>query len=131
MGLASWILEKFYFWSDHGDDLLSTFPPDMLIDNLMIYWATETNRIVDARLLRPSSFSGTIQGDRPRQGTDRNLHVAQGSGDYSQGMGGAVLQRSPVFLAEARGPLSSLGGARCLCSRRPAIRGISEWKLIS
>jgi len=103
----------------------------MLIDNLMIYWATETNRIVDARLLRPSSFSGTIQGDRPRQGTDRNLHVAQGSGDYSQGMGGAVLQRSPVFLAEARGPLSSLGGARCLCSRRPAIRGISEWKLIS
>jgi microsomal epoxide hydrolase len=42
VGLASWVLEKFYFWSDHGDDLLSTFPPDMLIDNLMIYWATET-----------------------------------------------------------------------------------------
>jgi pimeloyl-ACP methyl ester carboxylesterase len=42
VGLASWILEKFQFWSDHGDDLLSTFPPDMLIDNLMIYWATET-----------------------------------------------------------------------------------------
>jgi pimeloyl-ACP methyl ester carboxylesterase len=42
VGLASWIVEKFYFWSDHGDDLLSTFPPEMLIDNLMIYWATET-----------------------------------------------------------------------------------------
>jgi pimeloyl-ACP methyl ester carboxylesterase len=42
VGLAGWIVEKFYFWSDHGDDLLSTFPPDMLIDNLMIYWATET-----------------------------------------------------------------------------------------
>jgi pimeloyl-ACP methyl ester carboxylesterase len=42
VGLASWIVEKFYFWSDHGDDLLSTFPLDMLIDNLMIYWATET-----------------------------------------------------------------------------------------
>jgi len=42
VGLASWIVEKFYFWSDHGDDLLSTFPFDMLIDNLMIYWATET-----------------------------------------------------------------------------------------
>jgi pimeloyl-ACP methyl ester carboxylesterase len=42
VGLASWIVEKFYFWSDHGDDLLQTFPPDMLIDNLMIYWATET-----------------------------------------------------------------------------------------
>ncbi|MGO9934463.1 MAG: epoxide hydrolase family protein [Steroidobacteraceae bacterium] len=42
VGLASWIVEKFYFWSDHGDDLLQTFPPDMLIDNLMIYWASET-----------------------------------------------------------------------------------------
>jgi microsomal epoxide hydrolase len=42
VGLASWIVEKFYFWSDHGDNLLKTFPPDMLIDNLMIYWATET-----------------------------------------------------------------------------------------
>lgn len=42
VGLASWIIEKFYFWSDHGYDLLNTFSPDMLIDNLMIYWATET-----------------------------------------------------------------------------------------
>ena len=42
VGLASWIVEKFHFWSDHGDDLLRTFPPDMLIDNLMIYWATGT-----------------------------------------------------------------------------------------
>jgi pimeloyl-ACP methyl ester carboxylesterase len=41
-GLASWIVEKFYFWSDHGDELLQTFPIEMLIDNLMIYWATET-----------------------------------------------------------------------------------------
>jgi microsomal epoxide hydrolase len=42
VGLASWIVEKFYFWSDHGGDLLDTFPLDMLIDNVMIYWATET-----------------------------------------------------------------------------------------
>ncbi len=42
MGLASWIVEKFYVWSDHGDDLLQTFSPDMLLDNLMIYWATGT-----------------------------------------------------------------------------------------
>ena len=42
VGLASWIVEKFYFWSDHGDDLSHTFPLDMLIDNLMIYWVTGT-----------------------------------------------------------------------------------------
>lgn len=41
-GLASWIVEKFYFWSDHSNDLLQTFPLDMLIDNLMIYWTTGT-----------------------------------------------------------------------------------------
>lgn len=42
VGLASWIVEKFYFWSDHGSDLLDTFALDMLIDNVMIYWTTET-----------------------------------------------------------------------------------------
>ncbi len=41
-GLASWIVEKFHSWSDHGSDLLQTFPSDMLIDNVMIYWATGT-----------------------------------------------------------------------------------------
>ena len=42
VGLASWIVEKFHAWSEHGDDLLVTFPLDMLIDNLMIYWASGT-----------------------------------------------------------------------------------------
>ena len=42
VGLASWIVEKFHAWSDHGDDLLRVFPLDMLVDNLMIYWATGT-----------------------------------------------------------------------------------------
>ena len=42
VGLASWIVEKFHAWSDHGPDLLATFPADMLLDNLMIYWATQT-----------------------------------------------------------------------------------------
>jgi pimeloyl-ACP methyl ester carboxylesterase len=42
VGLASWIVEKFHAWSDHGPDLLAAFPPDMLLDNLMVYWATET-----------------------------------------------------------------------------------------
>ncbi len=42
VGLASWIVEKFYSWSDHGGELSHTFPLDMLIDNLMIYWVTGT-----------------------------------------------------------------------------------------
>ncbi len=42
VGLASWIVEKFHAWSEHGEDLRQTFPLDMLIDNLMIYWASGT-----------------------------------------------------------------------------------------
>ncbi|MHB8285444.1 MAG: epoxide hydrolase family protein [Caulobacteraceae bacterium] len=42
VGLASWIVEKFFSWSDCDGDLLSTFSPEVLIDNLMIYWMTNT-----------------------------------------------------------------------------------------
>ncbi len=37
-GLAAWILEKFQAWSA-GDDVLATFPADVLLTNLMFYWA--------------------------------------------------------------------------------------------
>jgi pimeloyl-ACP methyl ester carboxylesterase len=39
-GLASWIVEKFHFWSDHAGDLTEVFPLEMLADTLSIYWAT-------------------------------------------------------------------------------------------
>ncbi|MET0321296.1 MAG: epoxide hydrolase family protein [Duganella sp.] len=42
VGLASWILEKFRYWSDAGDDLFQVFPLDMLLDNLTLYWSTQT-----------------------------------------------------------------------------------------
>jgi microsomal epoxide hydrolase len=41
-GLASWIVEKFRFWSDCNGDVLSMFSMDMLIDNLMVYWVSAT-----------------------------------------------------------------------------------------
>lgn len=42
VGLASWVVEKFYGWTECGGDLLSVWPMETLIDNLMIYWATNT-----------------------------------------------------------------------------------------
>lgn len=42
VGLASWVVEKFYAWGDHGGDLFKTFPLEMLVDNLMIFWTSET-----------------------------------------------------------------------------------------
>jgi pimeloyl-ACP methyl ester carboxylesterase len=41
-GLASWIVEKFRNRSDCDGDALSVFPPEVLIDNLMIYWTSNT-----------------------------------------------------------------------------------------
>ncbi|SHM46624.1 Pimeloyl-ACP methyl ester carboxylesterase [Chitinophaga jiangningensis] len=41
-GLAAWIIEKFYRWSDHPGDLEAVFTKDELLTNLTIYWGTET-----------------------------------------------------------------------------------------
>ncbi|NLU92395.1 epoxide hydrolase [Chitinophaga sp. Ak27] len=42
VGLAAWIIEKFYRWSDHQGDLETVFTRDELLTNLTIYWATGT-----------------------------------------------------------------------------------------
>ena len=41
-GLAAWIIEKFYVWSDNDGDLDKAFTKDELLTNLTIYWATKT-----------------------------------------------------------------------------------------
>ena len=41
-GLAAWIVDKFWAWSDHGGDLERSFTKDELLTNVMIYWVTGT-----------------------------------------------------------------------------------------
>lgn len=41
-GLASWVVDKFWAWSDHGGKLENSFTKDELLTNVMIYWVTET-----------------------------------------------------------------------------------------
>jgi pimeloyl-ACP methyl ester carboxylesterase len=38
VGLLAWIIEKFWAWSDHGNDLWQTFNRDQLLTNVMLYW---------------------------------------------------------------------------------------------
>lgn len=38
VGLLAWILEKFWTWSDHGNDLWQTFSRDRVLTNVMLYW---------------------------------------------------------------------------------------------
>src|SRR5579871_2522157 len=41
-GLAAWIVEKFRSWSDCGGDVESVFSRDELLDNISLYWFTQT-----------------------------------------------------------------------------------------
>jgi pimeloyl-ACP methyl ester carboxylesterase len=41
-GQCAWILEKFMAWSDCGDSPEDSFTRDRLLDNVMVYWLTDT-----------------------------------------------------------------------------------------
>lgn len=42
VGLAAWIVEKFYTWSDCDGDIENCFTKDELLTNITIYWVTQT-----------------------------------------------------------------------------------------
>jgi pimeloyl-ACP methyl ester carboxylesterase len=42
VGVAAWIIEKFRSWSGWGNDFQRLFSKDMLITNIMMYWATNS-----------------------------------------------------------------------------------------
>jgi pimeloyl-ACP methyl ester carboxylesterase len=42
VALASWIIEKWYGWSDHTGDLDTVATKDELLTNIMIYWVTNS-----------------------------------------------------------------------------------------
>ena len=41
-GLAAWIIEKWRAWSGWKDDFEELFPRDMIINNVMLYWVTNS-----------------------------------------------------------------------------------------
>lgn len=63
VGLAAWILEKFHAWSDLDDGgMAATFGWDRLLDNVMVYWLTNTAGSA-ARLYAESARAGTSATD--------------------------------------------------------------------
>ena len=43
VGVAAWIIEKFYFWSDlKNNDIESVYSKDILLANIMVYIVTKT-----------------------------------------------------------------------------------------
>ena len=41
-GLAGWIVEKFYAWTDNDGDLEDAVTRDQILTNLTVYWVTKT-----------------------------------------------------------------------------------------
>jgi len=42
VGLAAWLVDKFYAWSDCHGDIESRFTKDELLTNTMMYWVSDT-----------------------------------------------------------------------------------------
>ncbi|HEV8459192.1 MAG TPA: epoxide hydrolase [Gaiellaceae bacterium] len=40
--LCAWVVEKFWSWTDHDDDVEQVLTRDQLLDNLMLYWIPRT-----------------------------------------------------------------------------------------
>lgn len=96
VGLASWIVEKWFAWSDHDGDIEDVFTKDEILTNVMFYWVTNTgassarlyyeNRHLDGRLM-PTPFTRpdarvtapTGCGAFPRQYDRRDAPVATDS----------------------------------------------------
>ena len=64
-GLAAWISEKFFAWSDGGPDLTSRFDINELLSNISVYWfsgnAASILRIYKENAAQPFSFAALEQ----------------------------------------------------------------------
>lgn len=65
VGLASWILEKFYAWSDTKGDIANSFTKDEILTNIMIYWVTNTINTSIRRYAEDARANFGPQGPKP------------------------------------------------------------------
>ena len=68
-GLAVWIVEKVWSWSDHDGDLDAVIPRDRVLDNVSLYWFTRTAassvRLYRESIGEVSTWFDSTSGDRP------------------------------------------------------------------
>lgn len=66
VGLASWILEKFYAWSDNEGNIENSLTKDELITNIMIYWVSQTIN-TSTRMYAENARAGYMGGLKSSQ----------------------------------------------------------------
>lgn len=79
-GLAGWIIEKFFYWSDNDGSVEDAFTKEELLANLTIYWATQTinsaNRIYyEAAKEMMNARYNPLQKLNPFDKTDKKVEV--------------------------------------------------------
>jgi pimeloyl-ACP methyl ester carboxylesterase len=118
-GLAAWIIEKWYVWTDPPTRVLHQhFTRDQLLANVMIYWVTETinsaNRLYDEsahaprqrrpedRIQVPTGVALTTQQIEraPREYLQRIYTDIRSWIDFGRG-GHFILLEEPQLVAEA------------------------------
>lgn len=121
-GQMAWILEKFWSWVDHDGDPRDVIDVDRLLDNVMVYWLTnsagsaarlywESFKDLDLREVHVptgiSSFPGEIFRTSRRWAekrfTDlRHFGVAERGGHF------AAFEQPELFVSELRAACSSM-----------------------
>jgi pimeloyl-ACP methyl ester carboxylesterase len=81
-GLAAWIVEKFFAWSDSNGNIEKRFTKDELLTNIMIYWVTETiNSSIRMYLENARAIYATGGGPKPATRVEVPTGVAAFPGD--------------------------------------------------
>ena len=80
-GLASWIVEKWYDWTDHDGDLETVFSKDELLSNIMIYWVTNS-ATSSARIYFEGRHTGGMFRPTPFPAFEGRVTVPTGCGAF-------------------------------------------------
>jgi pimeloyl-ACP methyl ester carboxylesterase len=81
VGLASWIVEKWYGWADHDGDLEKVFTKDQLLTNVMIYWVTNSGAS-SARIYQEGRHMGGVLNPTPFPRPEARVTVPTGCGAF-------------------------------------------------
>lgn len=121
-GLAAWILEKFWKWTDHDGDLERVITRTDLLTNLTIYWATQTigssMRLYYETVRDPGSWGAVeaptahlqFAGDMfptPREWVERNGPVARWT-EHDRGGHFPEWERPDIVAADLRDFISTI-----------------------
>jgi pimeloyl-ACP methyl ester carboxylesterase len=81
VGLASWIVEKWYGWADHDGDLEKVITKDELLTNIMMYWVTDSGAS-SARIYQEGRHMGGTLGPTPFPRPETRVAVPTGCGAF-------------------------------------------------